>query len=82
MPHPVQLSLAIGNPIRVPKPTTAGADPDPELVARLHAEYVAELKATFERHKASAGYAERTLSVLAVKGGRAPDAKAAKPKQS
>ena len=66
MPHPVKLTLAIGKPILVPKPKTPGAEPDPALVERLHAEYVEEMHALFERHKAAAGYADRTREVLAV----------------
>ena len=76
MPHPVQITLAVGNPIKVPKPPAPSTDkkapkwePDPELVARLHAEYVAEVKALFERHKAAAGYADRSLKVVAAGGG-------------
>lgn len=86
MPHPVKITLAIGNPIKVPKPPPPSTDknapkwePDPELVARLHAEYVAEVKALFERHKAAAGYADRELKVVAAGGGggRKPKDKAA-----
>ena len=35
----------------------------------MHAEYVAEVKSLFERHKAAAGYADRELKVVAAKGG-------------
>ena len=52
-----------------PTPAGGGAapawEPEPELVARLHAEYVAEVKALFERHKHAAGYGERELNVVA-----------------
>ncbi len=67
MPHKARISLAIGNPIRVPPPPADGSDPDPALVERLHAEYVSELRATFERHKAAAGYADRALKVLSAR---------------
>ena len=78
MPHPVRLTLAIGNPIKVPSPPSPGAEPDPELVTQIHAQYMAELKALFERHKAAAGYPDRTLTVVAAAGGKA--AKAARGK--
>lgn len=83
LPHPVKLTLAIGNPIKVPKPPPPPADkkapkwePDPDLVAKVHAEYVAEVKALFERHKAAAGYADRELKVVAAKGGHKKGAQA------
>ena len=76
MPHPVKITLAFGKPIRVPKPTTPGAEPEPALVERLHAEYVAEVQALFERHKATAGYADRKLEVLAVSEAKQWKAKA------
>jgi len=40
-------------------------------VERLHAEYVAEVQALFERHKEAAGYADRSLQIMAVRSGRA-----------
>ena len=67
MPHDVQVTLAIGNPIHCPKPV-GGGDPDPEVVERLHKQYVAELKKTFDKYKAEAGYGDRELQVLDVKG--------------
>jgi 1-acyl-sn-glycerol-3-phosphate acyltransferase len=66
MPHPVTLTVAVGRPILVPKPSSLGAEPDSQTVARLHAEYVAELRATFERHKAACGYGDRQLHVLSA----------------
>ena len=70
MPHPVKLTLAIGHPIKVPTPPTgATTEPDPELVAALHAQYVREVKELFERHKAAAGYPDRVLKVVAAAGG-------------
>lgn len=71
MPHRVKVTLAVGKPIRVPEPATPGAEPDSALVERLHAEYVAEVQALFERHKEAAGYADRSLQIMAVRSGRA-----------
>ena len=68
MPHAVPITLAVGTPIRVPAPSAPGAEPSPELVERLHKEYVAGLRATFDKYKAAAGYGDRVLQVLDVKG--------------
>lgn len=68
MPHKVQVSLAVGTPIRVPAPASPGAEPPAELVEALHKQYVASLQAAFEKHKAAAGYADRALAVVDVKG--------------
>ena len=68
MPRNVPVTLAIGQPIKVPKPATPGEEPSAEAVAALHAKYVAGLRATFEEHKAAAGYPDRKLEVLDVKG--------------
>jgi len=70
MPHPRKVTLAIGRPIKVPAPSSPGAEPDADLVERLHAEYVAELRRVFEESKAAAGYPERTLQVLEVQHGK------------
>mmetsp|Transcript_19261 Transcript_19261/g.32212 ORF Transcript_19261/g.32212 Transcript_19261/m.32212 type:complete len:326 (+) Transcript_19261:106-1083(+) len=66
MPHRVKLLLAIGNPIKVPKPSKVDK-PSPEIVERLHGEYVREMRLLFERHKDAAGYPDRTLEVLAAR---------------
>ena len=52
----------------MPAPSAPGAEPSPELVERLHKEYVAGLRATFDKYKAAAGYGDRVLQVLDVKG--------------
>lgn len=66
MPHAARLTLAVGEPIRMPAPAVGGAEPPPELVAKVHAEYVAAVRSLFERHKAGAGYADRTLEVVSA----------------
>jgi hypothetical protein len=40
MPHRVQLTLAVGKPIIVPKPISPGAEPSADLVNSVHAQYV------------------------------------------
>jgi hypothetical protein len=61
MPHKKKITLAIGRPVRVPAAT--GLEPDGKLVDEIHAKYVAELQATFERHKDAAGYGTRQLEL-------------------
>ncbi|KAJ1458507.1 diacylglycerol acyltransferase [Pelagophyceae sp. CCMP2097] len=61
MPHKKQITLAIGKPVRVP--ATTGLEPNAKLVDEIHALYVAELQATFERHKVAAGYGDRVLEL-------------------
>jgi len=63
----------VGSAIRVPPPPPEASnkewEPDEALVEKLHAQYVEELKALFERHKVEAGYGDRTLEILAARGG-------------
>ena len=66
MPHPVKLTLAIGPPIKVPKPAEAGKEPPPELVEKVHAQYVEAVHALFEAHKESAGYGDRQLNIVSA----------------
>ena len=66
MPHPVKLTLAIGPPIKVPKPAEVGTEPPTELVEKVHAEYVAAVRALFESHKESAGYGDRQLNIVSA----------------
>ena len=73
LPHPVQITLAVGKPIKMPKlPSsgdgTAAAEPSAQVVEQLHKEYVASLRTAFEKHKAGAGYGDRELQVLDLKG--------------
>ena len=70
MPYAKRLTLAIGKPILVPKPSEPGAMPDPALVEAKHAEYIAAVKALFEEHKAAAGYGDRQLEIVAVRVGK------------
>ena len=78
IPHPVQLTIAVGTPIRVPEPKEPGAEPSEELVAKLHAEYVAAIEALFEKHKAAAGYGDRQLEIVAAWGAASKKDKKAK----
>lgn len=60
LPIPGRLVHVIGTPIAVEKTT----DPTAADVEALHAKYVAGLKAVFDEHKGTAGYANATLIVV------------------
>ena len=47
VPRQVQMNVVIGKPLQVPRVE----DPAPELVERIHQEYVNRLQSLFDRHK-------------------------------
>ena len=54
------MHVVCGAPIQVPRV----ADPSPQLVQRYLQQYIAALQALFDKHKAAAGHARATLSIL------------------
>ncbi|MFC0289688.1 hypothetical protein, partial [Kaistia hirudinis] len=57
LPHPVPLCLAIGDPIKVPKPSP-GQEITDKMVDEYHKKYIEALTKLFEECKAAAGYPE------------------------
>jgi hypothetical protein len=57
-PINVRMTLAVGNPVPLPAviPLDARGVPTPEVVEAYQAAFLAELRRTFEAHKAAAGY--------------------------
>jgi len=61
LPRPdVALNTVLGKAIKLPRIE----DPSPELVAKWHAIYIAELEALYEAHKEQFGYGDRKLTFL------------------
>ena len=60
LPHRTPLRIVVGEP--VPHGCEDGC-PRPEEVRAKHAEYVAAVKALFDKHKARCGYADAELVV-------------------
>ncbi len=54
------MHLVVGKPIQVPH----RADPSPEEVRQYLDQYIAALQGIFERHKAAAGHASATLTII------------------
>jgi 2-acylglycerol O-acyltransferase 2 len=63
VPYRVPLTLAMGRPILVDK-IPEGTKPDPVAVDALHALYLKETEALFERYKGRCGYGHKRIEVL------------------
>mmetsp|Transcript_40495 Transcript_40495/g.65680 ORF Transcript_40495/g.65680 Transcript_40495/m.65680 type:complete len:358 (-) Transcript_40495:454-1527(-) len=60
VPRPRPLTVVVGRPIKVEKQE----QPSDEYIARVQAEYVAELRRLFAENRDAAGYGDRELEIL------------------